>query len=119
MDEVQYALHRSLIKVKSFSDPELHAEFTPKYDAWIANSKEGKEPEHPLVAVAEKWMEENPIDGLYSAVGHTAEGVHYVTLPNTVSEIILEAIDKTVKEFNVRVPLGIEWITGKNWYNCH
>lgn len=115
MDEAQYALHRSLIKVKSFSDPELHAEFTPKYKAWIDSGKEGKEPEHPLVAVAEKWMEENPIDGLYSAVGHTSEGVHYVTLPNTVSETILESIDETVEEFKIRVPLGIEWITGKNW----
>ena len=119
MDEVQYALHRSLIKVKSFSNPEMHADYVAKHKAWVDGGEEGKEPKHPLEAAAEKWMEDNPIDGLYSAVGHTAEGVHYVTLPNTVSETILESIDETVKEFGIRVPLGIEWITGKNWYNCH
>ena len=52
-DEVQYALHRSLIKVKSFSNPEMHADYVAKHKAWVDGGEEGKEPKHPLEAEAE------------------------------------------------------------------
>ena len=35
------------------------------------------------------------------------------------TDYVGETIDKTVNEHDIRVPLGIEWITGKNWYMCH
>lgn len=129
MDEAQYALHKSLIKVKSFFDPQIQAQYEKdiadwkvQYAEWEASGAEGeepKEPSNPFEKQAEQWMKDNPVDGLYSAIGHTDSGLHYVTLPNIVSETILEAIDETVKEHDIRVPLGIEWITGKNWYMCH
>jgi DNA polymerase I-like protein with 3'-5' exonuclease and polymerase domains len=128
-DECQYALHKSLIKVKSFFDPQKQTEYEEAMKAWEASvvawnesgaeGKEPKEPKNPFEEEAEQWMKDNPIDGLYSAIGHTDSGLHYVTLPNIVSETILESIDKTVNEHDIRVPLGIEWITGKNWYMCH
>ena len=128
-DEAQYALHKSLIKVKSFFDPQIQAQYEKdiadwkvQYAEWEASGAEGeepKEPSNPFEKQAEQWMKDNPVDGLYSAIGHTDSGLHYVTLPNIVSETILEAIDETVKEHDIRVPLGIEWITGKNWYMCH
>ena len=128
-DEAQYALHKSLIKVKSFFDPQKQADHEKALEAWKADvlaweeagaeGKEPKEPKNPFEEEAEQWMKDNPIDGLYSAIGHTDSGLHYVTLPNIVSETILESIDKTVNEHDIRVPLGIEWITGKNWYMCH
>ena len=130
MDEAQYALHKSLIKVKSFFDPKIQEEWLVTEAAYKQAMKEWKaagsnketKPEdvkNPFEAQAEQWMKDNPIEGLYSAIGHTDSGLHYVTLPNIVSETILESIDKTVNEHDIRVPLGIEWITGKNWYMCH
>ena len=129
MDEAQYALHKSLIKVKSFFDPQRQAEYEQSLVDWKAEfikweeagaeGKPPKEPGNPFEKEAEQWIKDNPIDGLYSAIGHTDSGLHYVTLPNIVSETILKAIDETVIEHEVRVPLGIEWITGKNWYMCH
>ena len=129
MDEAQYALHKSLIKVKSFFDPQKQTEYEEAMKAWEASivawneagaeGKEPKEPKNPFEEEAEQWIKDNPVNGLYSAIGHTDSGLHYVTLPNIVSETILEAIDKTVEEHEIRVPLGIEWITGKNWYMCH
>lgn len=131
-DEAQYALHKSLIKVKSFFDPTLQTEYEETHSKWETAfaeweestdenkpAKGPKEPPNPFEEQAKQWMKDNPIDGLYSAIGHTDSGLHYVTLPNIVSETILEAIDETVTEHDVRVPLGIEWITGKNWYMCH
>jgi hypothetical protein len=129
-DEIQYALHKSLLKVKTFFDPATQAE----YEAQVKEYKEqvklweeaGENPEtkpkkikNPFEAQAEKWMEENPTDSQYSDIGHLASGLHYVTLPNVVSKTILKAIDATVQEHNLRVPLGISWITGSNWYHCH
>lgn len=44
---------------------------------------------------------------------------YYVTLPNDISEAILEAIDKTEKLLKLNVPIGIEYTVGRNWYECH
>ena len=117
MDEAQYALHKSLIKVKSFFDPEKQTAYEKAIEAWKADvlaweeagaeGKEPKEPKSPFEIEAEQWIKDNPVNGLYSAIGHTDSGLHYVTLPNIVSETILEAIDKTVEEHEIRVPLAI------------
>jgi hypothetical protein len=56
--------------------------------------------------------------GQISAVGHSDKG-YYVALPNAVSKGISEAIEKTEKLLKINVPLGFEWIAGKNWYQCH
>ena len=119
MDEAQYALHKSLIKVKSFYDPKVQARHEQEIAEWEAAGSEGKPPKNPFEEQAKQWLEENPIEGQYSDIGHLDNGLHYVTLPNVVSETILSAIDETVEEHKLRVPLGISWITGSNWYHCH
>ena len=118
-DEIQYALHKSLIKVKSFYDPKVQAIHEQEIAEWEAAGSEGKPPKNPFEEQAKQWLEENPIEGQYSDIGHLDNGLHYVTLPNVVSETILSAIDETVEEHKLRVPLGISWITGSNWYHCH
>lgn len=133
-DECQYALHRSLIKVKSFFDPKIQEEWLVTETAYKQAMKEWKaagsnketKPEdvkNPFEAQAEQWIKDNPIEGQYSAIGHLVEGpyagLHYVSLPNVLSTTILESIDNVVKEHKFRVPLGMEWITGRNWRDCH
>lgn len=56
--------------------------------------------------------------GLLSAIGHSDKG-YYISLPNDVSKGIEQAILKTESLLEINVPLGFEWITGKNWYQCH
>lgn len=56
--------------------------------------------------------------GQISTVGHSNKG-YYVSLPNPVSIGIEKAIRKTEELLKIQVPLGFEWITGKNWYQCH
>lgn len=68
---------------------------------------------------AKKFVEEwDTTLGQISAIGHSSKG-YYVSLPNPVSKGIDKAIKKTEKLLNINVPLGFEWITGKNWLQCH
>lgn len=56
--------------------------------------------------------------GQLSSIGHSEKG-YYIALPNVVSEGIEKAIKKTEQILKINVPLGFEWIAGKNWYQCH
>jgi hypothetical protein len=53
-----------------------------------------------------------------SAIGESHKGF-YIALPNPVSK----AIDKSMREvenvFKINVPMGFEYMLGKNWYQCH
>lgn len=60
----------------------------------------------------------NNEEGQLSAIGHSEKG-YYISLPNVVSKGISNAILKTEKLLNINVPLGFEWITGRNWAQCH
>ena len=44
---------------------------------------------------------------------------YYIALPNPVSKAITNGIKKAEEFLNVRVPMGYEWIIGKNWAQCH
>lgn len=68
---------------------------------------------------AKEFVEEWDINlGQISTIGHSSKG-YYVSLPNPVSKGIDKAIKKTEKLLSINVPLGFEWITGKNWLQCH
>lgn len=68
---------------------------------------------------AKKFVEEwDTTLGQISAIGHSKKG-YYVSLPNPVSKGIAKAIKKTELLLNINVPLGFEWVTGKNWLQCH
>lgn len=43
----------------------------------------------------------------------------YVVLPNVVSKTIENSIKKASEKLKLNVPLGFEWIVGKNWYGTH
>lgn len=129
-DEIQYALHKSLLKVKSFFDPTVQKQYEEDVEAykkaleeWEQSARDSetkpKKVKNPFEEQAKQWMKDNPIDGQYSDIGHLDSGLHYVTLPNVVSETILKAIDEAVQERKLKVPLGISWITGSTWYHCH
>jgi hypothetical protein len=52
-----------------------------------------------------------------STIGHGKK--YYVCLPNTISKAIIEATKRVEKLLDLKFELGIEWIVGKNWYECH
>lgn len=129
-DEVQYACHRDFLEVECFFDEEKQKQYEKDLEQfsilkkeWIKNGKqksdEPKEPENPFEVEAKQWMKDNPTDSQYSDIGHIESGLHYVTKPNVISKTILQAIKDTEKLHSIRVPLGMEWITGANWYQCH
>lgn len=43
----------------------------------------------------------------------------YVTLPNTVSEVIEVSIKRMEKLLKLNVPLGYAYAVANNWYGCH
>lgn len=53
-----------------------------------------------------------------SDIGEGKNG-YYVCLPNIVTECIDKAIKQTEKYLKLKVPLGYEWIVGRNWKDCH
>jgi hypothetical protein len=52
-----------------------------------------------------------------SAIAHGKS--YYVALPNQVSRAIKRATDRTEKLLKLQFELGIEWIVGANWAQCH
>ena len=54
-----------------------------------------------------------------SSIVEGKNGKFVVTLPNPISKAIDKAIDLAVKEVNLNVPLGYEWVCATNWYQCH
>ena len=130
MDEVQYACHRSFLDVECFFNKEEQEQYEKdmaKYkelkQVWIKNGKqkneEPKEPDNPFELQAKQWMKDNPVDSQYSDISHLPNGLHFVTKPNVISKTILQAIKDTEALHEMRVNLGMEWITGNNWCVTH
>lgn len=122
-DECQYAVHKSLINNVAFFNPEVQAQYEADLKAWKeAGADKKTKPANPFEEAAEKYIEDNKSDDpleQYSDVGHTDDGIYYVTPPNIVSRTIIDAIDQTVQLHKLKIPLGIAWITGLNWKMCH
>ena len=122
-DEVQYALHKSLVpKITSFYHEDVQKEYLAQVQAWKESDKETKKPANPFEKAAEEFLANNITDdplNQFSDIGHTDEGIYYVTHPNDVSQTIIKAIDEVVSYHDLEVPLGMAWITGLNWKMCH
>lgn len=123
-DECQYALHKSLLpEITSFFHEEVQKDYLDQMQIWKDEGENPKtEPKNPFEEAAKKFIKQNTTDDLllqYSDIGHTDEGIYYVTHPNVVSQTIIKAIDEVVQYHNLEVPLGIAWITGLNWKMCH
>lgn len=67
---------------------------------------------------AKKYVEENKNKG-YSLSSISYGKKWYVCLPNDVSKAIEDAVKEASELLQLRVNLGIEWIVGKNWAECH
>lgn len=89
MDECQLFMKRELINFKMFKEEQEAKDF-------VSN-----------------WTGENQL----SAIGHGK--VWYVCEPNVASQAIEYAIQKTGEILNLNVPLGYDWIVGRNWFECH
>lgn len=61
----------------------------------------------------------NKTDGELSSISHGKNDTFYISLPNVVSKAISKAIEDATKLLKLNVPLGMEWIVGKNWKECH
>lgn len=89
-DECQEAVNPSLIKYEVFNTEEEANEFIETWEGeQLGSVVEGK------------------------------NGTFVIALPNPVSKAITKAIDMTVEEVKLKVPLGCEWVVHKNWYGCH
>jgi len=53
-----------------------------------------------------------------SAIGHSAKG-YYVCLPNIVSQSTNECMRDLEKTLKLNVPMGMEYMLGRTWYDCH
>lgn len=65
------------------------------------------------------FLTENAHLGQLSEVGHLDDGRSYIGLPGIFSETLLKGVDIACQEQGLKVPLGISWITGANWCQCH
>lgn len=53
-----------------------------------------------------------------SAVGHSSKG-YYVCLPNVISTSTTTAMRELEQKLKINVPMGMEYMLGRTWYDCH
>lgn len=56
----------------------------------------------------------------YSAISYNKRLNKYIVCPpNTISKAINDSLIRLKEYLGLRVDIGIEWIVGDNWYECH
>lgn len=63
---------------------------------------------------AKKFVKESPG---WSAVGHSDKG--WYVGKSIVADLVVEAANETSEIYKLNVPLGIEFIFGRSWSECH
>jgi hypothetical protein len=53
-----------------------------------------------------------------SAIGHSDKG-YFVCLPNVISKETTNVMRQIEKDLNIKVPMGFEYMLGRNWKDCH
>ena len=67
---------------------------------------------------AKIFVNENKIENYsISTISHGKK--YYVCMPNDVSKAIEDGVKQASELLKLNVPLGIEWVVGKNWSQCH
>jgi uncharacterized membrane protein YkvA (DUF1232 family) len=67
---------------------------------------------------AQVFVNENKIENYsISTISHGKK--YYVCIPNDVSKAIEDGVKQASELLKLNVPLGIEWVVGKNWSQCH
>lgn len=128
-DECQFSIHPSLTKTHYFpvTQEQLDYYYDTKTSIYqsIKNTTAEVEIErlekllknlkHPSEGLCEVFQESltEPSD-----IGHKGD-VYYVTEKNILSDILKKNIKLSCDHLNLRVPLGISWITGDSWKECH
>lgn len=56
-------------------------------------------------------------EGQLSSIGHGKK--FYVCTPNIISNSITASINEVEMLLKLKVPIAIEWVVGRNWYECH
>jgi hypothetical protein len=73
----------------------------------IFNTKEDAE------AFVSDWTGEQ-----LSAIGHSTKG-YYVCLPNIISKETVNSMREIESMFKINVPMGMEYMLGRTWFDCH
>lgn len=56
----------------------------------------------------------------YSAISFNEKLNKFIVCPpNVISKTLNDTLEQIKKYLNLRVDIGIEWIVGDNWYECH
>ena len=103
-------------------DPFMDDETAIKIFQMIVNHDEVQYAVHPKLMSVKVFKDDdeakNNLTPNCSAVGHGSKGpyVAYETAPVTC---IKKGIEIVEKELNMRLPMGFEWIAGKDWSQCH
>lgn len=119
-DEVQYAIHRNLMRVKIFpkDTEEEEADFTKRKEAYALLSEEEKiTTSKPMKAqsIKEAEFRKSWTDTQLADTGHLDDGRSYIGLAGTFSDTLLKGVKVACDEQKLKVPLGISWVTGSNW----
>lgn len=89
-DEAQLGVNKDLLKYKVFNTEEEAEEF-------VVN-----------------WKGEQ-----LGAIQKGSNNKYYVTLPSVISTTLSETISEVEAMFDMNVTMGFEYVTGRNWRDCH
>lgn len=122
MDEIQYAISKPLVDLVSFYNKEAYEKYLKEQADWNQSNKESPAPQNPLELAIDNYIEQYKRDypnEQLSDIGHLDNGLLYIATPNILSRTILQAVEDVNKTFKLNIPLGISWIVGRNWKECH
>ena len=89
-DEAQLGVNKDLLQYKVFNTEEEAEEF-------VVN-----------------WKGEQ-----LGAIQKGSNNKYYVTLPSVISTTLSETISEVEAMFDMNVTMGFEYVTGRNWRDCH
>lgn len=89
-DECQLGIDKGLVTYKTFKTEEEGKEFI---DGWGGEQ--------------------------LSSLQKSDKGVYYVAMPSVISKTITETISEVEEMFEMNVPIGYAYETGRNWADCH
>lgn len=98
-------------------DPFLHTSDAEKVFMMIVYHDEAQFSCHPSLFKIRKFKTKEEITEKYSKSGSPSHvgDEYWVAEENTLSTIVDESVDKVVRDFKLKVPLGVEWQVGGSW----
>lgn len=126
---VIFAKYVTVLMCKSFEDQGYCIDplkGKPQISSMIEYHDEQQQIVDPKLVKFEKFSNEDDArdfvsswtGGQLGAIQKGRDG-YYVTLPNVVSESLTSCIKEVETMFNMKVEMGFEYVTGRNWRDCH